>query len=253
MNCPPPRPCRPCGPGWPTNGALGISFIYAAQTWRQLAAIYGEEEARALFGLTNVLVMFGGSKDVAFNREVSDLVGTTRVARTNWNLGLAAGRSTAHGEDMAILRPEDVRQLPEKHALVIAENRKPIIAGLTRCIEGKPGKDLLEQQRAIRTNRRAAAAPRSPTGRGPWPRSPPNESSSHDPVPRLRPPAPSTHRRVSMPTSTSLASAYQNLYLAATGVDDRPRPAGQPCQPPQTMDTDELHRAEAASRTVERA
>jgi type IV secretion system protein VirD4 len=34
--------------------ALGISFIYAAQTWRQLAAIFGEQEARALFGLTNV-------------------------------------------------------------------------------------------------------------------------------------------------------------------------------------------------------
>ncbi len=126
--------------------ALGISFIYAAQTWRQLAAIYGEEEARALFGLTNVLVMFGGSKDVAFNREVSDLVGTTRVARTSWNLGLAAGRSTAHGEDMPILRPEDVRQLPEKHALIIAENTKPIIAKLTRSIDGRAGGRLLAQQ-----------------------------------------------------------------------------------------------------------
>jgi TraM recognition site of TraD and TraG len=41
--------------------ALGISFIYAAQTWRQLAAIFGEHQARALFGLTNVLVLFGGS------------------------------------------------------------------------------------------------------------------------------------------------------------------------------------------------
>jgi hypothetical protein len=50
--------------------ALGISFIYAAQTWRQLAAIFGEQEARALFGLTNVLVMFGGSKDVAFNKDL---------------------------------------------------------------------------------------------------------------------------------------------------------------------------------------
>ena len=77
--------------------ALGISFIYAAQTWRQLAAIFGEDEARALFGLTNVLVMFGGSKDVDFNREVSDLVGTTRVARTNWQLGVqpAAAPPTA--------------------------------------------------------------------------------------------------------------------------------------------------------------
>src|SRR5665809_157106 len=36
--------------------ALGISFIYAAQTWRQRAAIFGEQEARALFGLTNVAV-----------------------------------------------------------------------------------------------------------------------------------------------------------------------------------------------------
>jgi type IV secretion system protein VirD4 len=35
--------------------ALGISFIYAAQTWRQLAAIFGEQEARALFGLTKSL------------------------------------------------------------------------------------------------------------------------------------------------------------------------------------------------------
>jgi type IV secretion system protein VirD4 len=57
--------------------ALGVSFIYAAQTWRQLAAVFGEQEARALFGLTNVLLMFGGSKDVAFNQEISDLVGQT--------------------------------------------------------------------------------------------------------------------------------------------------------------------------------
>jgi hypothetical protein len=55
------------------NGrALGISFIYAAQTWPQLAAIFGEHQARALFGLTNVLVMFGGSKDGAFNHEISN-------------------------------------------------------------------------------------------------------------------------------------------------------------------------------------
>ena len=65
--------------------ALGISFIYAAQTWRQLAAIFGEQEARALFGLTNVLVVFGGSKDVGFNRDISELTGTVRVARTGWH------------------------------------------------------------------------------------------------------------------------------------------------------------------------
>lgn len=129
--------------------ALGISFIYAAQTWRQLASIFGDTDARALFGLTNVLIMFGGSKDVGFNKEVSDLVGTTRVTRTTWQLGQTGGRS-AHGDDMLILRPEEVRQLPEKYALVVAENSKPIIARLSRCIDGKTGRQLLAQQREKR-------------------------------------------------------------------------------------------------------
>jgi len=129
--------------------ALGISFIYAAQTWRQLAAIFGEPEARALFGLTNVLVLFGGSKDVAFNQEISDLVGTTRVARTSWQSGRTGGRTTS-GEDVPILRPEEIRQLPERQALVVAENGRPIIAKLTRCIDGKTGSLLLQQQERLR-------------------------------------------------------------------------------------------------------
>lgn len=90
--------------------ALGISFIYAAQTWRQLAAIFGDAEAKALFGLTNVIVVFGGSKDVAFNQEISDLVGTVRVPRTTWQTG-RGGRSIS-GEDIPILRAEEIPPTP---------------------------------------------------------------------------------------------------------------------------------------------
>jgi type IV secretion system protein VirD4 len=129
--------------------ALGISFIYAAQTWRQLAAIFGEQEARALFGLTNILVVFGGSKDVGFNQEISDLAGQTRVARRSWQTGAMAGR-TISGDDIDILRPEEIRQLEEGHALVLAENGKPMIAGLTRCIDGRTGARLLAQQERAR-------------------------------------------------------------------------------------------------------
>ena len=136
--------------------ALGISFIYAAQTWRQLTAIFGDSEAKALFGLTNVIVVFGGSKDVAFNQEIADLVGTVRVARTTWQTG-RGGRSIS-GEDIPILRAEEIRQLPERQALVVAENSKPIIAKLTRCIDGPTGRALLERQRAAR-DRVAAVRP----------------------------------------------------------------------------------------------
>jgi type IV secretion system protein VirD4 len=129
--------------------ALGLSFVYAAQAWRQLAAIFGEQDARALFGLTNVLVVFGGSKDPQFNREVADLIGTVRITRTSWQTGTMAGR-TVSGDDLDILRPEEVRRLPERQALVIAENGRPIIARLHRSIDGRTGRALLADQQRLR-------------------------------------------------------------------------------------------------------
>ncbi|HIW28537.1 MAG TPA: TraM recognition domain-containing protein [Candidatus Luteococcus avicola] len=137
--------------------ALGLSFIYAAQTWRQLAAIFGEQEARALFGLTNVLLLFGGSKDVAFNKEVSDLAGMKRIARTTYQQGRHHSRSVS-GEDVPVIRPAEVRELRERHALVIAENAKPILAKLDRCIDGRAGKRLLADQQRIRDQVRHASA-----------------------------------------------------------------------------------------------
>lgn len=88
-------------------------------------------------------------EDVAFNKEVSDLVGPVRVARTSWNLGRHGGR-TASGEDIPIITADEVRQIPARQALVVAENAKPMIARLTRCIDGKPGRALLAQQKAAR-------------------------------------------------------------------------------------------------------
>lgn len=129
--------------------ALGLSFIYAVQTWRQLAAIFGEQDARALFGLTNVAIIFGGSKDAAFNREVSELIGTVRVARSSWQLRNHGGR-TVSGETVPIMRPEEIRELPERQALVLAENGRPIIAKLDRCIQGRKGRQLLADQQSAR-------------------------------------------------------------------------------------------------------
>lgn len=131
--------------------ALGLSFIWAAQTWPQLTSIFGEHEARALLGLTNALVMFGGSKDVQFNQEISDLLGTVRVGRVTHQAGGTNGDGRSYsGDDIPIMRPEEVRQLPERQALVIAENGKPIIANLHRCVEGKAGARLLADQRTLR-------------------------------------------------------------------------------------------------------
>lgn len=117
----------------------------------QLTSIFGEHEVRALLGLTNALVMFGGSKDVQFNQEISDLLGTVCVGRVTHHVGGTHGGGRSYsGDDIPIMRPEEVGQLPERQALVIAENGKPIIAKLHRCVEGKAGARLLADQRTLR-------------------------------------------------------------------------------------------------------
>lgn len=130
--------------------ALGISFIWASQTWRQLVRVFGEQQARSIKDLTNTLIVFGGSKDAAFNKEISDLLGVKRVARRNYQLGGHRSMST-HGEDVPVIRPEHLRELPTRRALVIAENGKPILARLHRAIDGRNGRRLLEEQRRLRS------------------------------------------------------------------------------------------------------
>jgi len=136
--------------------ALGLSFIYAAQTWRQLVICYGEDEARAMFALTNNILVFGGGKDGHFYREISELMGTARIARTTYSSGRGGWGKTTAGEDVPILRPEEIRQLPERQALVVAENARPLIAKLHRCIDGPDGKALLAAQDAARDRVTAA-------------------------------------------------------------------------------------------------
>jgi type IV secretory pathway TraG/TraD family ATPase VirD4 len=130
--------------------ALGLSFTYAAQTWRQMVVCYGEDEARSLFGLTNNTVAVGGGKDIHFYKEISDLLGTTRVARHAISNGPGGYGSSRAAEDTPILRPEQIRLMPERQAVVVAENAPPIIAKRRRSIDGKPGRALLAGPRAAR-------------------------------------------------------------------------------------------------------
>lgn len=144
--------------------ALGISIQWAAQTRAQLNRLFGEDEARSMIGLTNNLVVFGGSKDVRFNQELSDLMGDVRVARHSWQSGTKPGRST-QGDDIAVMTGSEIRELDQGTVLVLAENAKPIIAKVRRCIAGRSGAQLLADQQELRgvlaTERAGSVSPRA--------------------------------------------------------------------------------------------
>ena len=137
--------------------ALGLSFVYAVQTWRQLAVCYGEDEARSLLGLSNNLVVFGGGKDVEFYRDVSDLLGVVRVSRASYQRGRHGWGTSWSEEDVPILRPEEIRRLPDGAALVVSEQSPPVVAALDRCLDGRRGRALARAQQRDREESRAAA------------------------------------------------------------------------------------------------
>ena len=139
--------------------ALGLSFMYASQTWKQMVVSYGEDEARSIFGLTNNLMIFGGGKDINFYREMSELIDDVRTSRQTVTDGPGGVGTSRAGEWERVMRPGDIRRLKERHALVIAGNAPPIIARLSRCIDGRDGAKLKAEQAALR--KRVAAARQS--------------------------------------------------------------------------------------------
>ena len=136
--------------------ALGLSFIYASQTWKQMVVSYGEDEARSLFGLTNNLVIFGGGKDIHFYKEISDLIDDVRISRQTVSDGPGGIGTSRSGEDVRVLRPGDIRRIQERHALIVAGNAPPIIAKLRRCFDGKDGRLLKDELDAARRRVRKA-------------------------------------------------------------------------------------------------
>jgi type IV secretion system protein VirD4 len=134
--------------------ALGLCFIVAAQTWRQLVMSFGEEGGRTLLGLSNNVVIFGGGKDGRFYQEISDLLGhrwETEMRYSSrggwWNP--ASERSWSKTR-RPILEAADIRRLPGRRALLIAETTAPIRLRLRRCIDGRRGRRLAEAQAATR-------------------------------------------------------------------------------------------------------
>jgi type IV secretion system protein VirD4 len=130
--------------------ARGLSIVWAAQTWRQLVTCYGEDAARIITGITNVLVIFGGGKDVRFNQEMSELVGTTEVERRSYSRGDGNWSSQTSYHDVPTLRPHEIRRIAPRHAVVLAETSPAMIARLRRVIDGKSGAALLAALDAMR-------------------------------------------------------------------------------------------------------
>ncbi|MGW6235296.1 type IV secretory system conjugative DNA transfer family protein [Streptomyces sp. NPDC055094] len=120
----------------------GITVIYGVQGWASARARFGEDTANELASFTNHVVVFGGAKDLAFLKDMSDLCGHVERERTTKTTtgGDRGGHSTAtHMALEPVLRGDEIRALANGHALVLADNLPLSSPVLTACGPGSPG------------------------------------------------------------------------------------------------------------------
>lgn len=132
--------------------ALGIGYLWASQTRRQLIEAFGRNGADSVVALSNNLLIFGGGKDPDFYRDIAELLGD-------------APASTSHRGDadyIAVVQRGELRRLRPGQAVLIAEHARGIKIRLRRCIHGTRGSALLRQARqtgAVVDRARAQALP----------------------------------------------------------------------------------------------
>jgi type IV secretion system protein VirD4 len=136
--------------------ALGIGYLWASQSRRQLVEAYGRDAAESVIALTNSLLVFGGGKDPQFYQDIAELAGDTRTP----------GSRQRDFDFMPVLQRGDLRRMPPGSALLLTEHARPIRARLDRCIDGKNGKRLLREAATARAGiERARSAATSPADR----------------------------------------------------------------------------------------
>src|SRR3954465_9846652 len=90
------------------------------------------------------------------DRELSDLLDDVRISRQTVTDGPGGVGTSRSGEDVRVLRPGDIRRIPERHALVVAGTAPPIVARLRRCLDGREGARLKAELDAARADVAAA-------------------------------------------------------------------------------------------------
>lgn len=132
----------------------GITVIYGLQGWASARARFGEDTANELASFTNHVVVFGGAKDPAFLKDMSDLCGQVERERSTRTTsgGDRGGHSTAtHTALEPVLRGDEIRSLPEGHALVLADNLPPILTQLDGMWAWDSWADIENHVRELRT------------------------------------------------------------------------------------------------------
>ncbi len=113
---------------------FGIRFAFYCQTASQIRRLYGDDGLRDFLGMCDVIQAFG-VRDPQTLRMLSELAGNDTLKEFSQTLnpdlmnpGQMGFSTVASGSSQAILRPEDIRTLPDNKQLIFYKNLPPFVA-----------------------------------------------------------------------------------------------------------------------------
>ena len=156
-------------PGYLSNSrGFGLQWWLAFQSMAQILACWGEAGGRALMANLNLSMILGGLQDEQALERFSLLVGNADVLQVSANIdaGNTVSGHCMSTNDMRVLPPEKIRQLPAGQALVIYRNAPAMLVDLKPWTTRPDGRDIadgIRRVRALRIGTRAVEAELAPS------------------------------------------------------------------------------------------
>lgn len=139
-------------PQWTADaGGRSVFIMIAIQAWSQLADRWGSDGANTIKTNANVKLIFQGATVQRDLEEIALLTGYRRVEhrsqQDNPRNGPLGGGNRSITEE-PLLRPGDVRTLPDWHALVIHRGASPMLLRIRTPWQRRPLADWLPRRQA---------------------------------------------------------------------------------------------------------
>jgi type IV secretion system protein VirD4 len=135
---------------------LGLQWVIAVQSLAQLTSRWGKDQAEQILSNLNCSVVLGGLQDKDALDRFSALCGDVELTQVSSSID-ANHQSSGHSVSMAertVLRPEEIRHLPDGQALVLLRNARPMIVDLVPYDRRPDGAQITADKAAAARRRR---------------------------------------------------------------------------------------------------
>lgn len=153
------------------GGGSGLSTIVVLQSLAQARAVWGENQASAIWDAAIVKTILGGGSNARDLEDLSKLIGQRDERTTSSSRGPDGRRSTSTTTTkVPILEPSALRTLPFGSAILLMKSAPPIALNLSPWTSRKDAKALTadrdEVEASIRTSHADSTTTPSPAPRG---------------------------------------------------------------------------------------